>query len=118
MRGSPPTIVFYATTVAAWASPAAMLPTSPLARRGRIFNPSLTLFTPDANAEQIRWFTEMQRVSATPEAAVGLMMGLPSIDVRDLLPQLKMPTLVIHRRGDGAVPFEFGRELAALIPST
>jgi len=75
------------------------------------------LFIPDANAEQIRWFTEMQRVSATPEAAVGLMMGLPSIDVRDLLPQLKMPTLVIHRRGDGAVPFELGRELAALIPS-
>ena len=74
------------------------------------------LFIPDANAEQIRWFNEMQKVSATPEDVVGLFSVGLTIRVRELLPAIKAPTLVIHRRGDGAVPFDRGRELAASIP--
>lgn len=34
----------------------------------------------------------------------------------ELLPQVKVPTLVMHARGDGQVPFEVGRQLAAEIP--
>ncbi len=41
---------------------------------------------------------------------------LGKIDVGDLLPQVKVPTLVLHRRDVVVVPFEEGRRLAALIP--
>jgi len=49
-------------------------------------------------------------------AAEILAEGFQRVDVRHLLPKLTMPTLVMHRRDDRAVPFEFGRELASLIP--
>jgi class 3 adenylate cyclase len=38
------------------------------------------------------------------------------IDLRELLPSIRVPTLVIHRREDRAVPFEHGRYLAAHTP--
>src|SRR5262249_31151053 len=37
-------------------------------------------------------------------------------DVRDLLPKISVPTLVVHYRNDRMIPFEAGRELAAEIP--
>jgi class 3 adenylate cyclase/pimeloyl-ACP methyl ester carboxylesterase len=76
-----------------------------------------TLFIPDANAEQMHSFDELQRNSSSPENAVKLMQALTEVDVTDMLPQINVPTLVLHRRGDQAVPFEAGRELASLIPS-
>jgi hypothetical protein len=39
-----------------------------------------------------------------------------NMDVRDLLPKVSMPTLVVHYRNDRFIPFEAGRELAAGIP--
>ena len=39
-----------------------------------------------------------------------------NIDVVDLLPQVKVPTLVLHCRDESGVPFEQGRLLAASIP--
>lgn len=39
-----------------------------------------------------------------------------NFDVRDLLPQIKVPTLVMHVRDDRRVPIASGRELAAGIP--
>jgi pimeloyl-ACP methyl ester carboxylesterase len=36
--------------------------------------------------------------------------------VVELLPKVKVPTLVMHARGDAQVPFELGRQLAAAIP--
>jgi pimeloyl-ACP methyl ester carboxylesterase len=74
-----------------------------------------TLFFPDAGPEEIRWFNELQRVSASPEMAARLFEELGEIDVLDLLPQLDVPTLVMHCRGDVVVPFEEGRRLASLI---
>ena len=38
------------------------------------------------------------------------------VDVRDLLPGLTVPTLVLHARGDRMIDFSLGRELAARIP--
>jgi len=38
------------------------------------------------------------------------------IDLREMLPSIRVPTLVIHRREDRAVPIEHGRYLAAHIP--
>jgi class 3 adenylate cyclase len=71
---------------------------------------------PDADTEALRWFNELQRVSTSAENAVAIVSAVLQLDVTDLLPQVKTPTLVIHRRGDAIVPFERGRELASLIP--
>jgi class 3 adenylate cyclase len=76
-----------------------------------------SLFMPDAaDIDAIRAFNEMQRVSTSAENAAAFLSALRDIDVRQLLPQVRAPTLVIHRRGDTMVPLELGRELAAGIP--
>ncbi len=75
-----------------------------------------SLFMPDADAESIRQFNELQRVSTSAENAAAFISALAEIDVRHLLPQVTAPTLVAHRRGDTIVPFEAGRELATSIP--
>jgi class 3 adenylate cyclase/pimeloyl-ACP methyl ester carboxylesterase len=74
------------------------------------------LFLPDADIDAIRAFNELQRVSASADNVVGVMTAVLDMDVTQLLPQVRAPTLVIHRRGDTAVPFESGRELATGIP--
>ncbi|MCJ7509668.1 MAG: adenylate/guanylate cyclase domain-containing protein [Dehalococcoidia bacterium] len=75
-----------------------------------------SLFMPDADIDAIRAFNELQRVSASGDNVVDLFAAVLDVDVRPLLPQVTMPTLVIHRRGDAVVPFESGRELATGIP--
>ncbi len=75
-----------------------------------------TQFMPDATREQQRWFNDLQRASASPENAVRLQRMMAQIDVTEILPTLTVPTLVLHCRGDARVPFEAGRELAALTP--
>ena len=74
------------------------------------------LLIPDADAEAIQAFNELGRVSASAENAVALVSAGLTVDVTELLQQVQVPTLVAHRRGDAGVPFESGRELAALIP--
>jgi class 3 adenylate cyclase len=75
-----------------------------------------SLFMPDADAEAIRQFNEMQRISASPENAAALLSAMRDTDVSELLSHVRVPTLVAHCRGDAVVPFESGRELAAGIP--
>jgi class 3 adenylate cyclase/pimeloyl-ACP methyl ester carboxylesterase len=77
---------------------------------------STSLFMPDADTDSIRAFNELQRISASGDNVADLLIALLNIDVRPLLPQVKVPTLVIHRRGDTIIPFEAGRELAVGIP--
>ena len=75
------------------------------------------MFLPDATeVEYIQWFNELQRISTPAENAAALALSLRDLDVRHLLPKVKVPTLVIHRRGDSAVPFEMGKNLAMGIP--
>jgi fermentation-respiration switch protein FrsA (DUF1100 family) len=75
-----------------------------------------TLFMPEAKAEQMHWFNDLQRVSTSPEIAVRLERAFFGIDVSELVPGVSVPTLVLHGRDDGIVPFEEGRQLAARIP--
>src|SRR5438445_1465907 len=57
------------------------------------------------------------QVDASGEVAAAILEeGYFKIDVRDVVPQVKVPSLVLHRRDDPAVPFSAGRELAALLP--
>jgi class 3 adenylate cyclase len=74
------------------------------------------MFMPEADMEMIRWFNELQRVSGSAETVMALIGSLAKVDVRDLLPQVRVPTLVAHARGDLSCPFEGGREIASSIP--
>jgi pimeloyl-ACP methyl ester carboxylesterase len=73
-------------------------------------------FIPDGNKEQSDWFNELQRISSSPEDAARNLSANGEVDVNSLLPQIKVPTLVMHCRHDARVPFESGRRLAAGIP--
>jgi len=72
-----------------------------------------SLFIPDATAEQAHWFNELQRVTTSPENAVRIRRTLDEIDVVELLPDVRVPTLVLHCRNDAVQPFEEGRRMAA-----
>jgi pimeloyl-ACP methyl ester carboxylesterase/AraC-like DNA-binding protein len=71
-----------------------------------------SFYVPGANPEQMSWFNELQRRSASPENAVKLMRVLSAIDVRQLLGQVRHPTLILHARGDQAIPFDEGETMA------
>jgi pimeloyl-ACP methyl ester carboxylesterase len=73
-------------------------------------------FVPGATKEQADWYNELQRLTTSPECAVRYMKATREIDVTELLPQLKVPTLVMHARDDARVPFDDGRRMAAGIP--
>ena len=75
-----------------------------------------SLFIPDANAEQIRWFSDLMRTTTRPEIAAGIFESFGNINVRHLLSQVRVPTIVIHARGDARIPLDQGRMLAAEIP--
>ena len=63
-----------------------------------------------------RWFGHMQRLAASPGSAREMMAGLRDLDIRDLLPSLRMPTLILHRVEETWVRVEHSRYLAAHIP--
>ncbi|HEX6064518.1 MAG TPA: alpha/beta fold hydrolase, partial [Longimicrobiales bacterium] len=76
-----------------------------------------TIFLPEGTPEQHRWFSELQRVTTTPEMGVRLRHTAGEIDVSHLAPLVHTPALVLHAVGDAAVPFDEGRALAALLPN-
>jgi pimeloyl-ACP methyl ester carboxylesterase len=73
-------------------------------------------FIPGGTVEQVNWFNDLQRVTTSPENAVRIMEAMAAIDVTDLLPQVSVPTLVLHCRHDARADFEEGRLMAAGIP--
>jgi pimeloyl-ACP methyl ester carboxylesterase/DNA-binding CsgD family transcriptional regulator len=73
-------------------------------------------FMPEATAEQMRSFAELQRISTSAEFAVKHLRAVFDIDASDFAPAVRCPTLVLHARGDLRIPFEEGRRLASLIP--
>ena len=75
-----------------------------------------TEFVPDAPKDLFDSFNEWQRLVTTGECAARYLLTTGEIDVRDLLPKVAVPTLVMHRRGDMRVPFDEGRQMAAAIP--
>jgi class 3 adenylate cyclase/pimeloyl-ACP methyl ester carboxylesterase len=73
-------------------------------------------FIPGASKELADWFNEFQRISSSPADAARNLLANGEADVTTLLPQVKVPTLVMHARNDARVPFESGRRMAAGIP--
>jgi pimeloyl-ACP methyl ester carboxylesterase len=62
------------------------------------------------------WWAAYLRMGASPGAAVALTRMNAEIDIRELLPSIRVPTLVIHRSGDQCLKVDEGRYLASRIP--
>src|SRR5262245_13832208 len=63
-----------------------------------------------------RWWAMFLRQSASPGTTVALGKMNAEIDIRPILPLIRVPTLIIHRTHDIDIPLECGRHLAANIP--
>jgi class 3 adenylate cyclase/pimeloyl-ACP methyl ester carboxylesterase len=74
------------------------------------------IFVPSATQEEQKKFVRYQREGANRTDAAAMLAANVAEDVRDLLPQVQAPTLVIHSETDKAVPFEHARRLAGAIP--
>ena len=75
-----------------------------------------TLFLPEGTPEQMVWFDELQRTSASPETAARIYWAQADTDAIEPAKRVHTPTLVLHAQGDALVPFEEGRLMASLIP--
>lgn len=64
------------------------------------------------------WWATYLRMGASPGAAVALTKMNAEIDVRNVLPSIRIPTLVIHRTGDLCLNVEEGRYVSSLIPGS
>lgn len=62
------------------------------------------------------WWNRWQRQEASPAAALAIIQMALDVDIRRVLPAIRVPTLVLHRTGDRAVTVELGRDLAGRIP--
>ncbi|MGB7070873.1 MAG: alpha/beta fold hydrolase [Pyrinomonadaceae bacterium] len=72
-----------------------------------------------ADDESFReWWATYLRLGASPGAAVALTKMNSEIDVRSVLPSIRVPTLVIHRVGDMCLKVEEGRYVASQIPGS
>jgi pimeloyl-ACP methyl ester carboxylesterase/DNA-binding winged helix-turn-helix (wHTH) protein len=63
-----------------------------------------------------RWWATYLRMAASPAAAVALTRMNSQADIREILPTIRVPTLVIHRKDDACLLVEEGRFLASRIP--
>ena len=73
-------------------------------------------FIPDGSVEQIDWFNALCRKTTRGDIGAALMEARANVDVRELLSQVRVPTLVLHGRDDQIVPFAEGVRLARGIP--
>ena len=76
----------------------------------------LSTMWPNADVTASAWFHRMARAALSPAAARDLILMNSKVDVRDLLPAVRCPTLVLHRTGDGDSRVEEGRYIAEHIP--
>lgn len=76
-----------------------------------------TQLMPEASAAQVEEWNRIERESASGEIAARIFRAVQTeIDLSERLGEVRVPTLVLHCRGDRRVPFAEGRELAARIP--
>jgi pimeloyl-ACP methyl ester carboxylesterase/DNA-binding winged helix-turn-helix (wHTH) protein len=64
------------------------------------------------------WWATYLRMGASPGAALALTKMNADIDVRHVLPSIRVPTLVIHRENDQCLRAEEGRYVASRIPGS
>jgi pimeloyl-ACP methyl ester carboxylesterase/DNA-binding CsgD family transcriptional regulator len=75
------------------------------------------LLAPRGSGAEIDAVGRHLRRAADADAAAAFLELELTADARPHLPQVTMPCLVLHRRGDRTVPMSHGRELASLLPN-
>jgi class 3 adenylate cyclase len=80
-------------------------------RTGPFLNPSLA-----TDQVYLRWMAKLERTSMSPGVARRFVEFSLRSDVRAILGDIRVPTVVIHRRDDAFVPVERASELAEGIP--
>jgi pimeloyl-ACP methyl ester carboxylesterase len=105
-----------------WASPAEALRESAsefiVPYWGQQAEGMVELFAPSFadDPEAVEFTARMERSAASPAMVQQIFEMFLDIDVRAVLPTIRVPTLVLHRRGDRVVNRRAGEELAAQIP--
>lgn len=81
---------------------------------GEIGGPGLPVLAPSMAEDPAlaTWFARLQRLAASPNAARVLLNTASDLDVRDTLPRIRVPTLVMHRSQDKAWDPRHSRYLA------
>ena len=74
------------------------------------------LLMPGSSTAQQEWLADLERQSATTRGAARLWRAFHQVDVRDLAPLVRAPTLALHVKEDGIAPFQKGCRMASLIP--
>ncbi len=74
------------------------------------------IFLGESDTTELERFGRLQREAASAETAVALLEATYRNDVRADAARVCVPTVVVHRRHDRAIPYEQGRALAAAIP--
>jgi pimeloyl-ACP methyl ester carboxylesterase/DNA-binding CsgD family transcriptional regulator len=86
------------------------------AKRNAAFGDFFTaLHAPDTAREQFAALSELLRATTTPANASALIRSYWTLDLREVLPRVRCPALVLHARHDPIVPFEEGRLAAGLL---
>jgi DNA-binding SARP family transcriptional activator/class 3 adenylate cyclase/predicted alpha/beta hydrolase len=83
---------------------------------GEIPEGSMWAVTASRNPQFRDWLARWNRNSASPGAAATMLRMIYEIDVRQVLPAIRVPTLVLHRVDDPLIPIDHGRYFAAHIP--
>jgi class 3 adenylate cyclase len=85
---------------------------------GNTDSPILALVAPSVadDGALAEWLARMQRLAASPAEARALASGLADMDVREALPRISVPTLIMHRTGDQAWDVRHSRYLAEHVP--
>lgn len=72
-----------------------------------------------AQDERFRqWWARLLRASASPAAAATLVRMNAEIDIRQLLPAIQVPTLILHSVNDRVIDMGVARYMAARIPGS
>ena len=79
---------------------------------------SLNVLAPSLSGDERfrRWWGKFERHSVRPAAVAPIFQTIAATDVRAILPAIRVPTLILHRRGDRLIDVNNGRYLAAHIP--
>jgi pimeloyl-ACP methyl ester carboxylesterase len=62
------------------------------------------------------WFARYLRMAASPGNAAAMLAFNATVDILDLLPQIRVPTLILHAKGDQIAPIEGARLMSQRIP--
>ncbi len=74
------------------------------------------MFRMTPTQEEADNFAKWMRQCGEPEVAARLLEEIYQVDISDRLGAIVAPALIIHRRGDQAIPYRGGQAVAAAIP--